>query len=57
MAKLQRHKNKVRGKDYSKWVTVISEDVIKKSKLKEGDELEVTSTGKGKIFLKLKKKT
>jgi len=57
MTKLQRHKNKVAGKDYSKWVTVISENVVKKSKLKEGDELEVESVGKGKILLKLKRKS
>ncbi len=56
MVKLQKHKNKVRGKDYSKWVTVIPEDIIKKSHLKEGEELEVESIGRGKILLRLKRK-
>ena len=50
--KLQKHiSDKVNGKTYHKYVVVIPEKIIKKAKLKEGDELEPKAE-KGRVVLR-----
>lgn len=54
--KLQKHlSRKVGDKEYSKYVAVFPPEVIKKSGLKEGDELEAIAE-RGKIIIKKKNK-
>lgn len=45
--------SRVNGKEYHKYVVVLSEDLIKEAGLKEGDEL-AGEAGKGDIKLKKK---
>ena len=52
--KLQKQKTDYK-RGYHKYVVVLPNDVVEKSKLKEGDELEATSQ-KNKILLRKKVK-